>query len=170
MGEQDRLRPLQMRIARHNRIEVRLRLLEQRFLQLDQQINELNHALAQVEMHVRRHLIVAAAAGMQLAADRTDHRRSAFSRYSYEYLHSESRIPARRGESCRCTMQQAVLDFLHIVRRKNAAFAQHRHMRQAALNIFLGQLFIEYNRCCIFFDQLVGFLRKPSAPKLRHRA
>ncbi len=32
MGEQDRLRPLQMRIARHNRIDVRFGLLDQALL------------------------------------------------------------------------------------------------------------------------------------------
>ncbi|MNQ92837.1 hypothetical protein D3C85_1082750 [compost metagenome] len=135
--EQDRLRTLQMRIPRDNRIEISLRFLKQGFLQLDQQAHELHHTLAQVEMHIRCHLIVAAAARVQLAADRTDQVDQGFLDIHMN-IFILNRVLQLAAANHALHLQQAVFDFLHVFRRQDTAFAQHRHMRQAAFDIFLS--------------------------------
>ncbi|MNF17593.1 hypothetical protein D3C80_2211820 [compost metagenome] len=58
-----------MRVARNNRIHIVFGLFNQGFLQFMQQTNELDHPVAEIQMHICRHLVVAAASCMQLTAD-----------------------------------------------------------------------------------------------------
>ena len=111
MGEQDRLRPLQMRIARHDRVQVRLRLPDAAL-----------PAACAAGRRTRRRACAGTGAcrsrpgrcgcGRCAACRRPGRsRRSALSRCSYGCLRRRSRTPARRGGSCRCTFSSPSLIF-----------------------------------------------------------
>ncbi|MNW10366.1 hypothetical protein D3C71_2075670 [compost metagenome] len=68
MGEQNRLRPLQMGITRHNCIQIGFGLTNQRFLHGMEKSCNFHYALAQIQVHICGHLIVTATACMQLPA------------------------------------------------------------------------------------------------------
>src|SRR5438445_13728348 len=72
MGEEDRLRPLRVRIARHHRVEMLLRPGDQRRFESIDRIEELRARALHVEAEVNRDLVIAAAAGVQLAAERAE--------------------------------------------------------------------------------------------------
>ena len=72
MGEQHRLRALQVGVAGHRRLEMLLGAGQQRRLDLDPP-RRLVEDLAEVEPLVERDLIVPGAAGVELAADRPRH-------------------------------------------------------------------------------------------------
>ncbi|MNI44782.1 hypothetical protein D3C73_991750 [compost metagenome] len=167
MSEQDRLGTLQMRISRYNRLYIVFSLLNQSFLQLTQQSDELHHPVTEIQMHIRRHLVVAAAAGVQLTADRTDF-------FDQVFFNIHMNIFIGNGEfDCACAhliqhLVQPGFDGLNILLRQDAAFAQHGDMGQTALYIFFRQCLIKSDGCCILLHQLVRSFGKPSAPKLAH--
>ncbi len=67
MREGDRLRRLHMGEARHDRINMRLGLLEQAALEFDDQFLRAAAGLAHPQPEIRRHLVVARARGVQAA-------------------------------------------------------------------------------------------------------
>ncbi len=73
VGEEHRLRPLQVGVAGHDHVQVRLGLLYQRPLQVPHRGDQPAQGLLHVEVHVRGHLVVAAAAGVELARQRPHH-------------------------------------------------------------------------------------------------
>ena len=72
MGENHRLRVLEVRHARHRGLDVLGGLREQRRLQLGHARDDEPYLVAQVQAQVGGDLVVAAAAGPQLAAERAD--------------------------------------------------------------------------------------------------
>ncbi len=72
MAVEYRLSGLQVGIAGHDDIQITLCLTHQGLLELAQIIQNCVDLITQVEADIERHLIVAAAPGMQLAADRPD--------------------------------------------------------------------------------------------------
>ena len=72
VGEEDRLGGLQVGVARHDDVEVALRLADER---VDQQVEiggDLDDLVPQVEADIQRHLVVAGAAGMEPLARLAD--------------------------------------------------------------------------------------------------
>ena len=69
MGEDDRLRALQVRVARHRRVHRLRRSRQQRLLRAAQPGHRLGHDVLEVETLVQRDLVVARATGVELAAD-----------------------------------------------------------------------------------------------------
>ncbi|MNT94081.1 hypothetical protein D3C72_2356920 [compost metagenome] len=61
-----------MRVAGHNRLHIVFGLFNQGFLQFMQESHELHHPVTEIQMHVCRYLVVAAASRVQLAANGTD--------------------------------------------------------------------------------------------------
>ncbi|MNE41046.1 hypothetical protein D3C80_1350960 [compost metagenome] len=167
MGEQNRLCALQMRIAWNNRVHIVFGLFNQRFLQLMQQTYELHNPVTEIQMHICRYLVVTAASGMQLTADRSDF-------FDQVLFNIHMNVFIRYGEfDLACTnlvqhLVQAGFDRLNILLRKDTAFAQHRDMGQTALHILFGQCLVESDGCCILLHQLVCSFCKPAAPKLAH--
>ena len=72
MRQTDRLRVLQMGQARRGQVAARGGLVDQRGLQLRQPARDQPDVVPQVEPQVGRHLVVAAAPGPQLAAQRAE--------------------------------------------------------------------------------------------------
>jgi hypothetical protein len=64
--EQDGLRPLEVCVAGHDEVLVRLGSLEERALNLDQSVLHMLHCVPDKEVQVERNLVVAAPASMQL--------------------------------------------------------------------------------------------------------
>src|SRR5688500_6272728 len=61
-----------MRVAGHNHVQMLPGHVDQDTLQLPNIIEDCENLIAQVEAHIERDLIVAAAGGVKLAADRTN--------------------------------------------------------------------------------------------------
>ncbi|MNO56934.1 hypothetical protein D3C76_474570 [compost metagenome] len=72
MRKKNRLRTLQMCVSRKDRRQICLSLSNQRFLQIMQQSYKLHYPFTQIQVHIRCHLIVAAAPSMQLPANRSN--------------------------------------------------------------------------------------------------
>ena len=72
VGEQDRLRPLHMGIARHDHAELPPRQGHEALLEPPQAGEEVFHRVAQIEPQIQRHLVVAAPSGVELAAHFAD--------------------------------------------------------------------------------------------------
>ncbi|MNH98638.1 hypothetical protein D3C73_513810 [compost metagenome] len=138
VGEQDRLGTLQMRVAGNDRLDIVLGLAYQRFLQLMQQSYQFDHPIAQIQMHVGSHLVVAAASGMQLAADRADLLDQIFFNIHMNIFicHGKNNLPRTDFVE---HLVQSVLDRLYILLRQDAAFAQHCDMGQTSLHILFSK-------------------------------
>ena len=65
VGERDGLPALQMGISGHDRFGVRLRFFQKRFDQFAAQRQNLADFVVEIQLHVQRHLIVAASGGVQ---------------------------------------------------------------------------------------------------------
>ncbi|MOA02790.1 hypothetical protein D3C78_1222600 [compost metagenome] len=72
MSKKNRLRTLQMCVSRKDRRQICLSLSNQRLLQIMQQSYKLHYPFTQIQVHIRCHLIVAAAPSMQLPANRSN--------------------------------------------------------------------------------------------------
>ena len=77
MAQIDRLRALQMGVARHRPVGVLLGDVRERRHQRGQQLDGALRALADIQRHVGRHLVVPRPSRVELAADRTDELRQA---------------------------------------------------------------------------------------------
>ena len=66
MGEEHRLRPLQMGIAGHDDVPVRLCQVEKGFLQSDKLLYGLSDGFSGEEAHVQRNLVISGAGGVEL--------------------------------------------------------------------------------------------------------
>ncbi|MMZ62488.1 hypothetical protein D1872_246980 [compost metagenome] len=132
-----------------------------------EQSHEFDDPFAQVQVHIRGHLVVTASAGMQLASDRAD-------LVDQLLLDVHMNVFVRNGILQLASTDfvqdgmEAVLDFVHIVRRKDAAFSQHRHVRETSLHVLLRQRLVKSDRSGIFLHQTVRLLRKTSTPQLAH--
>ncbi|MNN69958.1 hypothetical protein D3C81_1857850 [compost metagenome] len=115
-------------------------------------------------MHVRGHLVIAAAARMKLAAYRSDFVDQRLFDIHVDVFVTDGEFLLSAFNPIGDQMK-AVRNFLHIRQRQNPAFAQHGHMGQAALNILLRQLLVEGNGSCIFLHQLIRLFGKASAPQ-----
>ena len=71
--QQHRLRALQMSVAGDDHLAVPFGQGQQRLLERDDALEVSDHRVPQVQLHVQRHLVVAAAAGVDLAAHRSHH-------------------------------------------------------------------------------------------------
>ena len=69
MGRHHRLGALQVRVAGQDDVRVLIAALDERPLQIEQQAVDVRQRVADVQLEVGRHLVVAAAGGMQFAAD-----------------------------------------------------------------------------------------------------
>ncbi|MNT05011.1 hypothetical protein D3C72_1396130 [compost metagenome] len=125
------------------------------------------HALTQIQMHICSHLIVTAAAGMQLPAYRTNLFDQIFLNIHMDIFIPDGEFNFTAADLVQNQMK-AFLNPVYIFRRQDAAFPQHGHMRQTSLNIFLGQCFIKTDRSSIFFYQTIRLLRKTASPQLAH--
>ena len=70
VGQQHRLGPLQVRVARHRRLAVPLGLRDERALHLDEARVHVVEDLSEIQALIQRDLVVAGAAGVELAAHR----------------------------------------------------------------------------------------------------
>ena len=163
VAEGDRLRHLQVGEARHHGVGVRLGQIDQRSLAGAESGQNAVDRVAQVEPDVGRHLVVAAAAGMQALAGVTD-----FGGQCGLDVEVDVFLVERPGELAGANLGQqlghATADRLEIVLGQDADVVQHGGVCQRTLNIELGQPIIEGNRRGIAFDDFGNRLGKAAGP------
>ena len=161
----DRLRPLHVRITGHYVLAVQNRLAAQHLDQLPKL--RLQHAafLFQVAAQIERHLIVAAAGGVQALA-RVAHAGSQLA------LHEGMNILRVRVDRKLAALNvlpdahEAVTDDIRLVLLDHAARAQHGCVGDAAFDIFFCHSAVEGNGRVKIICFGVNFFLEPSCPKL----
>jgi hypothetical protein len=102
--EEDRLRGLQVRVARHDHVHIRLGKVNERRLQRAELVNNRVDLITQPKAHICRDLIIAAAAGVQALAriaDLGDQRRLDV-RVNIFHARSHERRPASMSFRTAC--------------------------------------------------------------------
>ncbi len=164
VAEEDRLGPLQVCVARHHRIQVAARLLQQRLLQIHGKLDDLHQLFPQIQVHIESYLIIAAPSRVQLAADRTD----LFDQHLF-YVHMHIFVGHEKLHLAPFDfflyLLQAGNNLPDLIHRQDAALAQHRHVSQAADDILPPHLLVERDGSCIFFYKLIRRLREASSPQ-----
>ena len=168
VGEQDGLGPLQMGVARHDYLPVLCRRFCQRLLQIADGLHDLHRLAAHIHMGIQRHLVIAAAGGVQTPS------RLAYAlgqalldvhMYVFQ-IHREVEFPF-------LDLQQNVMEppdnGLLVLLRDNAAFGQHLRMGNAARDVLTVHALVKADGGLEFIDHLVGaFLKAPAPHLLRH--
>jgi hypothetical protein len=166
MREQHRLRALEMRVAGHDRVAGVARDGRERLLEGGER-GVLAVALgAQPEPEVERDLVVAAATGVELAADGADELgQPALDR------HVDVFVAALEAERVRLELLADALEpaaqATPLGRRQELGAHQRLHVRQAALDVVRPELAIDRERAGELLDDLRGRLVEASGPCLR---
>ena len=163
--EEDGLRALQMRVARHDRVGIALRRLDERTLQVGDAAEHGERLAAHIEVRVERDLVVAAARRVQPAARLAD-------RVGQSLLDVHMDVFERDGK-----VEVTVLDFLQDITkpgddgifirfRDDAALGEHLRVRDAARDILAVHALVEGDRRLEIVDHLIRTLGEATAPKL----
>ena len=163
--EEDGLRALQMRVARHDRVGIALRRLDERTLQVGDAAEHGERLAAHIEVRVERDLVVAAARRVQPAARLAD-------RVGQSLLDVHMDVFERDGK-----VEVTVLDFLQDITkpgddgifirfRDDAALGEHLRVRDAARDILAVHALVEGDRRLEIVDHLIRALGEATAPKL----
>ena len=164
LGKGNRLRPLQMRIAGHDGLGMRLRLFAQDLLHLQKLFDHAGNFLAQIQPEIERDLIVPASCRMQALAGVADFRGQQRLDVHVDILVVGGKRNLARLD-LRQKLRQPLLDFLVVLRRENAAVAEHLRVRHGAGDVLLVKSLVKGNRGVEVVDQLVGLFLKASCPK-----
>jgi hypothetical protein len=163
MAERHWLRRLQMGEARHHRIGMFLGPRQQRALQAEQARRHFVDRIAHPEAEIGRHLIVAAARGMQPSGGRPDELRQPRFRDHMNIFEVEvdghaigfifSRDPVQPLGYC-----------LRILALDDALLGQHRDMRLGPGDILFPQTLVERDGGIYLAHDRRGAGRKPATP------
>ncbi len=143
---------------------MRLRQPHQRLLQLAHlPLNPVN-LFSQIKARVEGHLIVAARRGMELARERPDLIEQEPLDFGVDVLRARIKreLPAAQPHP---HLLQPRLDLARLFLGENPAPAEHADVRDAPLQIVLGQPLIERQGLRELPRQLIRVLREASAPK-----
>ena len=152
VAEVDRLGVLQVRHARDQRFGVLLRDVDDHFRHLFEQLGDLEVLAKDVTAEVDRHLVVAAARRVQLAARFADDRRQAVLDRHVQVFVADLTLELARLDLLEY-LRHAVLDGFELFGRKNALLFEHRRMRQRALDVLAVEAAVEHNRRVEFIQQ-----------------
>ena len=134
MGEDDGLRRLQVREAGHDRLHMVPRQRDQRGHHAGQPFVDGVDAVAQPQADVRRHLVVARPAGVQLLAGVADERRQAVLDVHVDIL--ERRVPCKlAGVDFGADGRQAIDDGAMVLGVEGADLEQHVGVGDGALDV-----------------------------------
>ena len=143
--EQNRLRALQMRVARHDRCDMRLRLRHQRGLQIVDRRQRRCDRILQEKPNVRDDLIVAAARCVQSRADRAD----LFGQAPLD-RHVDVFVADRRDErplvEFFLDITQPAHDPVAVLRADDSGRREHPRMRDARTDVVRIQADVEADR------------------------
>ncbi len=161
----DRLRQLRVGVPRHQRCHMRFGQPDQRLLQLAHLPLDPVDLFPQIEARVERHLVVAAAGGVQLPGERPDllHQQPLDLGVNVLHVGIEGELAGAAGPA-RTLSSPASISRASSLERIPAA-AEHADVRDAALEVVLGQPLIERQGLRELPRQLVWVLRQTSAPE-----
>ena len=169
MGEQNRLRPLEVGITGNNGVAVGLRLICDYTHQRFQLLHKACTALPQIQPQIHRHLIVAASGCMETLARISDPLRQ-------HLLHKHMDILCRRVNGKASGFQiiqnsfQSLNDLLHLSGIQNSLCRQHFGMGNRAGDVLLGHPLIHCNGGVEVVRRLIQLFLSPSGPHLFHHA
>ncbi len=164
VSQGDGLGTLQVRIAGHHVPVMFLRKAQQRFAQLNKGLERFIAGVLHIQAHVGGHLVVAAAAGMQLLARVADFLRQ-------QAFHQHMDI-LRRGLQAEATILKplqdilkALADFIPLLLGQDAHLDQHGGMGQAALDVLFVQAAVKGQGGVEIIHNIGCMLLEASAPK-----
>ena len=165
MAEGDGLRPLEVGVAGQDGGGVRLRLAAQDAHQLEKLRPQGGGGAPQIEADVQRHLVVAAAPGVEPFARVAD----AGGQLPFNKGMDVLRILVdgqRAGSEIGGDARQPVLDRLPVLGGKDPLFGQHGGVRHAARDVLLRHAGIKRDGGIKIVGFLIEFLLEPSGPQL----
>ena len=161
--EQDGLGALQMRVARHDDIAVLLSRLDERALEVLDLLLHGHDLAAHVHVRVERDLVVAAARRVQAAAGLADGVGQAPLDVHVDVLEVNGEL-----EVALLDLLQDVLeprdDLIAVLVRDDAAFREHRRMRDGASDVLVVHALIEIDGGLELVDHLIGRLGETASP------
>ena len=160
----DGLRLLQVGIAGHDGVQVVLRNVQQDAEQLAEHLLRLLTGKFGVHAAIQRHLIVAAAPGVQAFARFADALGQQGLHVHVDVLRVHHPVDFARLD-VRQNPAQAFDNLVRVRLRDNALFAQHRRVGNRAGNILLRQPLIKRNAGMEIVHQPVGCLAEASSPE-----
>ena len=164
VGEGGGLGPLHMGVARHDGLQVGLRLLDEHLLQVQHHVDDLGDLLLDIQPEIHRHLVVAAAAGVQPLAGVPD----ALGEHGLDVhvdvlvLQGELHLS---GVDVRQDDLQTLDDLFRLVLLNDALLAQHGGVGDGAGDILFVHPGVEGDGRVEVVDQCVGLFLEPSSPK-----
>ena len=167
MSEAYRLRPLKVSVAGHYSLCVLLRLIRKRSYHGLYKLCDLSLLVHQVKPHVKRHLIVPGARGVQLLAGIAYALREHLLHEHVDVLtaHVELKSAALK---VRKYAYKAFGDLIALFLRDDALCRQHRRVRQAALYVLLIEPLVKAYRGVQLVRQSVRKTCCYPCPHLRH--
>ena len=163
--EEDRLRTLQVRIARHDHVGIALRRLDKRTLQIGNAAEHGERLAAHIEVRVERDLIVAATRRVQPAARLADRVGQTLLDVHVDVFERDRKVEVAALDVLQ-NVAQPRDDGIFIRFRDDAALGEHFRVRDAARDVFAVHTLVEGNRCLEIVDHLVRALGETTAPKL----
>ena len=163
MTEQNRLCPLQMRIAGHDNVTVFFSGLDNGFLQFDKEFGNCRNFPANVHMRIQCNLVVAAAPGMKPFAGFTDSICQPFFHIHVNVFQFYRKFKFAFFNLF-INMFQPCDNGIFISFRNNALPLQHRRVGNAAANIFCIHAAVKLDRGIEFFYTFIRGLCKAAAP------
>ena len=165
LGKGDGLRPLQVGIARHNRLLMGRSLLQQHLDQIQHHGLDLSDLPPQIQPQIHRHLVVAASGRMEpfagipdaLGQERLDIHVNVF------VIGRELHLP---GFDIRQQVLQALGDGRGIRLGDDAGIPQHFRMGQRPLDVLAVHPLVKADGGIEIIDKGVGLLLEPSGPEL----
>ncbi len=168
MAECGRLCALQVGIARHNRVEVFLRLFHEHLFKVNRQLHQLADFLFDVQAHIERDLIVSRARRVQPLAGVADALRQ-------RDLDIHVNILVFRIEYVEVVVFNIVEDFLQsgdnflrLMLLDNSLSAEHSRVRNRAGDVLAVQPSVKLNGGVEIIYCVIGFLLETSCPKLHN--
>ncbi|OBQ32014.1 MAG: hypothetical protein AN485_22620, partial [Anabaena sp. MDT14b] len=160
-----RLGHLQVGEARHDDFDVLLSHLDQRLLQVGQQIDDQVHLAAQPQAHVGGHLVIAAATRVQAFA-RVAHQLGQ-PRFNVQVHVFEVQFPFKSARfDLLGDLRHAALNVGQVARADDVLRGQHLGVGQAAGDVGLPQAFVKEHAGGVALDQLAHGFRKERRPGL----
>ena len=165
MSPRNWLRLLQVRIPGHHRMQMQGRTINERCLQFSNFTQQFNASLHHPNAHVRRHLIIATAAGVQFAAHAADQFGQPPFNRSVDVLVTRS-----KHETCFRKLSAHQIQPVHQLR--TFLGGEHPRLRQclrpchAGADVRAPQPLVKLNTVVQAAHQGICILNKPPAPQL----
>ena len=166
VGQHHGLRVLHVGVAGQDGLKVRLSVIQQGFLERMEQRVQIIHGLAQVESQIRGYLVVAAAGGVELPADRADLGDQTLLHPGVDVLRP---LDGDAGVNLPGYLLQPGDDLLGFLRGDDAGATQHPGVGDAAAHVLGGHPLIEGQRTGEPLHRGIRPFFKSSTPQL-HRA